>query len=260
MSAQRRVGPLQLLLIGFSTTERFRGDILHELLGLRGRGLLRVLDARLFQRTDEGFTEIDLNPLLADTAEPEANPISRLMRENGGGSNGGHSPAEAIARTSGFALDDLRKLKELVEPSDHTVAVLVEHQWAAHLQDAIRDAGGMLLGQGMLTREVEMIVGDEVQARADAEAAIEIAQAARGAALLDALSTLAERGPQPVEQRSAAAGEIIRVLVDQGYIHPSEAHDAVETLATRGLLELATFEAAVAEVEDVLGRPDEPSD
>jgi hypothetical protein len=257
MSAQRRVGPLQLLLIGFSTTERFRGDILHELLGLRGRGLLRVLDARLFQRTAEGFTEIDLNPLLADKTEPDANPIARLMREDGGGSNGGHSPAEAIARTSGFALEDLRRLKELIEPSEHTVAVLVEHQWAAHLQDAIRDAGGMLLGQGMLTREVEMIVGDEVQARAEAEAAIEIAEAARGAALLDAISTLAERGTQPVEQRSTAAAEIVRVLVEDGFIHPSEAHDAVEALATKGLLELATFEAAIAEVEDVLG-PDPP--
>src|SRR5262245_13489620 len=259
MSAPRRVGPLQLLLIGFSTTERFRGDILHELLGLRGRGLLRVLDARLFQRTDEGFREIDLNPLLVDPVEESPNPIARLMAANGGG-NGGRSPAEAIARTSGFALDDLRKLKEMIEPSDHTVAVLVEHQWAAHLQDAIRDAGGMLLGQGLLTREVELIVGDEVQARADAEAAIEIAQAARGAALLDALSTLSERGTQPVEQRSTAAAEIVRVLVDQGFIHPSEAHDAVEALATKGLLELATFEAAVAEVEDVLGRPDPPTD
>jgi hypothetical protein len=38
MSVQRRIGPLQLLLIGFETTERFRGDVIHELLGLRGRG------------------------------------------------------------------------------------------------------------------------------------------------------------------------------------------------------------------------------
>src|SRR5580765_7211122 len=104
MSAQRRVGPLQLLLIGFSTTERFRGDILHELLGLRGRGLVRVLDARLFQRAADGsFKEIDLNPLLVDPAGEESpNPVARLMAANGGG-NGGRSPAEALALTSGFA-------------------------------------------------------------------------------------------------------------------------------------------------------------
>ena len=44
------VGPLQLLLVGFETTDRFQGDIARELRVLRGRGVIRVLDARLFHR------------------------------------------------------------------------------------------------------------------------------------------------------------------------------------------------------------------
>jgi len=78
------VGPLQLLLVGFETTERFRGDIAGEIGQLRGRGLIRVLDARFYHRAPEGvLTEVDLNPLLADPPAP-ANPLAHLMGTNGG--------------------------------------------------------------------------------------------------------------------------------------------------------------------------------
>ena len=40
-------GPLQLIVVGFETTERFDGQIAREMRELRGRGLIRVLDARL---------------------------------------------------------------------------------------------------------------------------------------------------------------------------------------------------------------------
>jgi hypothetical protein len=259
MSAPRRVGPLQLFLIGFETTERFRGDIIHELLGLRGRGLLRVLDARLFQPAADGtFTEIDLNPVIADPAVPEANPIARLMNANGGNGNGGASSTQVAAQAAGFALEDLRTLKEQIEPSELTVVVLVEHVWAAHLQDAIRDAGGRLLGQGLLTAEVHMLIGDEIQARAEAEAAIEISRATRNAALLEALATLSAREPSSAESRAGAAADVVRVLVDKGFFDASEAAGAIEALTTAGLLEAAAVEAALAEAEDAVARSDPP--
>jgi hypothetical protein len=259
MSVQRRVGPLQLLLIGFDTTERFRGDVIHELMGLRGRGLLRVLDARLFQPGPDGsFTEIDLNPVIADPDVPEANPLARLMNANGGNGNGERPTTEVVAHAAGFALEDLRALKEQIEPSEHTIAVLVEHVWAARLQDAIREAGGRLLGQGLLTSEVHLLIGDEIQARAEAEAAIEIAHAARGAALLDALATLSSREPSPAESRSTAAAEVVRVLVEKGFVHAPEAAGAIDALMTAGFLEAATVEAALAEAEDTVARSNPP--
>jgi hypothetical protein len=261
MSAKRRIGPLQLLLIGFESTARFRGDIVHELMGLRGRGLLRVLDARLFQLAPDGsFMEIDLNPVIADPSKPEANPLARLMNANGGNGGGGLYAHEAVAQATGFALEDLRHLKEQIEPSEHTVAVLVEHVWADHLQDAIRETGGMLLGQGLLTPELHLLIGDEIQARADAEAAIEIARTARGAALLDALATFSAREPSTAESRATAAAEVVRVLVRRGFVHAPEAAGAIEALTSAGLLEAAAVEAARAQVEDEIARSDPPPD
>ena len=248
------IGPLQLLLVGFETTERFRGDIAREIGQLRGRGIIRVLDARLLHRSPEGkLTEVDLNPLLADPP-PQANPIAHLMGTNGGGGNGHKAPQEAFAHTAGFALEDLRRLTEEIGPGEYAAVVLVEHTWAAGLRETVREAGGRLLGQGFLTPEVVMIVGAEIQARADAEAALELAEAARGSALLDALSTIAAReSGGSAEERVRAASEIVRLLVLKGFIHGPEAGAAVDALTTAGVLEAAFVEAAIAEAEDALG-------
>jgi hypothetical protein len=248
------IGPLQLVLVGFETTERFRGEIARELADLRGRGMIRVLDARLFTRSADGrLTEVDLNPLLRDP--PPDRAIAHLLGANGGSGNGSaRTPSEALARTAGFALEDLRRLTDEIEPGDHAAVVLIEHLWAARLREAVIEAGGRLLGQGYLTPEVVMIVGAELQARADAEAAIELAEAARGAALVDALETLAARAESTVEERTRAAVQVVKVLVDKGFVHEPEAAGAIDALAVSGLLESAVVQAAIAEAEEMLAR------
>jgi hypothetical protein len=247
------VGPLQILLIGFETTERFRGDIAREVLSLRGRGMIRVLDARLLHRTPEGeLTEVaPLNPLLADPPPPAENPVARLLATNGAG-NGGRPPSEALAHTAGFALEDLRRMTDEVGPGDYAAVILVEHLWASRLRETVRTAGGRLLAQGFLTPEVVTVVGAELQARADAEIAIELADATRGAALVDALAAISSSRELAAEDRVAAAAQIVRVLVADGFVHEGEAAGAIDALATAGLLEAATVAAAVAEAEDLL--------
>jgi hypothetical protein len=134
--------------------------------------------------------------------------------------------------------------------------VLVEHLWAGRLREVVREAGGRLLGQGFLTPEVVMIVGAEIQARAEAEAAIELAEAARGAALIDALERFAESGTGSIEDRSLGAAQVVRVLIDTGFLHEPEAQAAIDALVTAGLIESAMVQAAIAEAQDALG--DEP--
>jgi hypothetical protein len=253
------VGPLQLVLVGFETTERFRGDIAREVLDLRGRGMIRVLDARLLHRAADGdLTEFDIGPLLAERDDERPNPIARLLGVNGGGGNGGFAPPEAFARTAGFALEDLRRLTDEIGPGEYAAAVLVEHAWAARLRDVVRATGGRLLGQGFLTPEVVMVVGAEIQARADAEAALELAEAARGSALVEALSVLVGRDRGSPKDTARAAAAVVRVLAAEGFVQEAEAPAAIEALATAGLIELATLEAAAAEAEHMLSeRPDE---
>ena len=255
-------GPLQIVIVGFETTERFRGEAARELLDLRGRGMIRVLDARFLHRAPDGkLTEVDLGPLLADRPAERANPVARLLGVNGVGGNGGMRPKQAFARTAGFALEDLRRLTDEIGRGDHAIAILIEHRWAARLREAVREAGGRLVGQGFLTPEVTMVVGAELQARADAEAAIELADAARGSALVDALSILARHGRGSAEQSARAAAEVVRVLVAEGFVHEAEAHAAIDALATAGLIEAALLQAAAAEAQETLDeRTDERPD
>ena len=246
-------GPLQILLVGFETTERFQGEIARELLDLRGRGMIRVLDARFLHRAREGgkLTEVDLGPLIAERPAQDANPIARLLGVNGHGGNGGLAPPEAFARTAGFALEDLRRLTDEIGPGDHAAVVLVEHVWAARLRAVVHRTGGALRAQGFLTPEVEMLVGAELKARADAEEALELARATRGAALLDALAVLASRERPSAEQTARSAAEVIRVLVAEGFVEAAEEPAAIEALANAGLIEAALWQAVIDEAEDV---------
>lgn len=244
------VGPLQIVVVGFETTERFRGDIARELAALRGRGVIRVLDARLFHRSPDGvLTEVDVARVL-DTEQGTA--IAHLLGANGARGNGGGPPSEHLAGTVGFALDDLRRLTDEIGPGDHAAVLLVEHVWASRLRETVREAGGRLLGQGFLTPEVVMIVGAEMQARADAEAAIELADAARGSALVEALERFAT-GTGSAEDRSRGAVQVVRTLVDEGFLDRHEAPGAVDALVTAGMIESAVLHAAIAEAEDLLG-------
>jgi hypothetical protein len=258
-------GPLQLIVVGFETTENFHGQIARELRDLRGRGLIRVLDARLLSRSADGtLTETDLNAIIGEPENSEHRPVAHLFGLNGAANargNGGLRAPEAFARTAGFALEDLRRLTDEIGGGQHAAVLLVEHVWASRLRELVRDAGGLLVAQGMLTPEVVMIVGAELQAKADAEAAIELAEAARGAALLEALATLTEdHQPQEPQPRAAAAAAVVRALVDAGFVHHGEAAEAIDALATRGIVEQALLHGAAAEAEELIAKleNDEP--
>jgi hypothetical protein len=255
MSGERAsIGPVQLLILGFETSEHFQGEVGRELLDLRGRGLIRVLDARLLHRTPDGdLTEVDLGPLVADWPEDRANAVAGLLAANGAGGNGGPRSPEALAGTVGFSVEDLRRLTDEITPGQHAIAILVEHVWAARLRAEVREAGARLVGQGFLTPELAMVVGAELQARADAEAAIELASAARGAALVEALVLIGQRERGSAEDRARSAAEVVRVLTSRGLIHDADASAAIDALATAGLIEMATIEAATAEAEQMLG-------
>ena len=228
-------GPLQLLVVGFPDLDHFTGRIAREMAALRGRGMIRVLDARMLSRHPDGtMSETDLNAVIGEEAGSQYRPVAHLFGLNGhaeaNGDGNGMTP-ETFARTAGFAIDDVRRLTDEIAAGEHAAVVLVEHVWAGALRSGIRAANGLLIAQGMLTPEVMMIVGAELQAKADAEAAID--------------------APQP---RTAAAAAVVRALVDEGLLGEHEAAEAIDALANRGIVERAILHGAAAEAEDLLAR------
>jgi hypothetical protein len=99
-----------------------------------------------------------------------------------------------------------------------------------------------------------MVVGAEIQARAKAKAALELADAAPGSALVEALSVLVGRDRESAKHAArAAAAEVVRVLAAEGFAG-GRGTAAIESLATAGLIELPTLEAAAVEAEDMLSK------
>ena len=238
------IGPLQLLVVGFGPDARFDGMVLDELERLTARGLIRVIDLRFISKNDDGtLADIELTGLDDEEAAEFGDVIDRLLGITG-------PDAEPIAiddtagRSVGLGPDELAALSDEIRPGESVGFLLFEHTWASELKTAIRTVGGFPIAQGLLTREALVMVGREVRAIADAEAAIELADAVSGAAMLDAMATVAAAE----DVKTIAAIESVQTLMAAGLIIDAAAAEALEALLAAELIEATAIEAAVETV------------
>ena len=266
------IGPIQMIVIGFETNDRFKGEIMQELDALRGRGVIRVLDLLFVMKDEAGdifaFEDTDLS----DEEEAQYGALISAMIGLGAGQDVETAVSEALAVSQydyGLTEADVRQVADQIEPGTSAGILLIEHNWAAGFKEAVRNAGGHMLAQGFLTPEALLMVGAELQAIMEAEAAIEVAEAVKGAAMLDALATVVEAAEieeAAMEEaaaavvaaemiKTAAAAEAIRALIVAGLIEDAAAQEAIEALVAAELIEEAAFEQAadaVAQAEAVV--------
>jgi uncharacterized membrane protein len=253
-------GPIQLVVIGFDSLDRFKGEIARELDAVRSRGVIRLIDALAVARTPSGeVVAIEDSDFNVDEVSNLGTAIRGLVGMNGR-ANGAMS-GESSDRGIGLSPEDVRHVAEELEPGTGALFLLIEHSWATGLKHAVRNAGGVPLVQGFLTPEAIMMVGAELRAIVDAETTIEIAEAVKGAALLDALITMEEAAEAAEEAmrvtdevvditnaiRAQAASEAVRALIVAELIEDAAAEEAAGVLVAAGLIEAA----ALAEAEQV---------
>jgi hypothetical protein len=255
-----KIGPIQFVAIGFENPE-FRGQILEELDTVRGKGLIRLIDVLFVSKDNVGNVVV-----LTDTDFDDADltDYGETLQKLAGLEGSASEPTEVNAADSAYGLTvtDVEAVLMQMPPNTATAMVLFEHVWAGGLAEAVREAGGHLLSQGMLTREAVMMVGAEVAAIAEAEYTIAAAEAVRGAAVLDTLAFAeAEAEAQAlmadVAVTTTIAAESLRTLMAAGVIDDSELEPAIVALVEAGLLSpeavavaLANADAAIATVEE----------
>ena len=224
--------PLQVIALSFGRDAGAEDRVLAEVDRLRGRGVLRLLDMLFVAKSQDGTVEQltvgddeDFGSLLAAVV-----PVA----------NGDHPVAPASADGSAaFDRADARALADSLEPGTALAFLLVEHYWAAPLFDAIAETGGMLIGEGFLTAETELVVGAEVAAMEEAAEVIAQAQAEEAAALLTAAAAEAEAAQAVADSQqiqSAAAADALRALITAGLVEEAAAHEAVAALTAAGLI------------------------
>jgi len=158
------LGPVQLLAIGFGPEANFEGRIMAELARLEGEGTIRILDLLFVAKEDDG----DLVALDYQGEDLGAIVGALLGFEFDGD---GEPPEAGVESVGGHAFGLDREQIEAIAanlPAGHSAGVLlVEHVWARRFKSAVRDAGGVPLGEGFLTPEVVAFVGAELVAMSE---------------------------------------------------------------------------------------------
>jgi uncharacterized membrane protein len=158
------LGPVQIIAVAFGPDASFEGRIIDELVALEGKDTIRVLDL-LFVLKDAETGEL----VALDYQGAELGAIVGALLgfdfegENGRQAMPGIDPGHAF----GLSQREIESLGEALEPGHSAGFLLIEHVWARDLKRALRDAGGVPLGEGFLTPETVAGVFGELAAMAE---------------------------------------------------------------------------------------------
>ena len=174
-----KIGPVQLVAIGFPPEADFEGRIMAELERLESHETIRVLDL-LFVGKDAETGDLlaldyqgeDLGAIVGALLGFEFEDDGELA---GGSTEGTEGHAFGLSRT------EIQDIAASLHPGDSAGFVLIEHAWARNLKGAVRDAGGFPLGEGFLTPEAITEVAVELVAMSEALDELEAEEAGAGA-------------------------------------------------------------------------------
>ena len=163
MNDLANIGPVQLMSIGFEPGANFEGRIADELARLESEGTIRVLDL-LFVARDTDSDEI---VVLEHQEKTMGAVVSALL---GVQIDDTEAPSE---HSFGMSAAEIEEMGAALPPGGSAGVLLIEHVWARELKRAIRDAGGIPLGDQFLTPEAVAAVEPQLAAMSKAVRASE---------------------------------------------------------------------------------------
>jgi uncharacterized membrane protein len=172
----QKIGPVQLVAIGFAPEANFEGRIMDELSRLERHETIRILDL-LFVHKDGQTGDL----LALDYQGEELGAIVGALL---GFEFEGDLPSdtqEIESHAFGLSQREIEEIAASLDPGSSAGFLLIEHVWARNLKRAIRDAGGFPLGEGFLTPEAIAAVGAELVAMSEALEELETEEAGAGA-------------------------------------------------------------------------------
>jgi uncharacterized membrane protein len=169
------IGPVQVLVLGFENPD-FRGEIVAEIDRLRQSGTVRLIDAIVVRKHDDGTVQsVHRSDLTQDESAELGATVGALIGFGAAGLEGAELGAEAGAEAGAESNEILDEdhvwyIEESIPAGSAAAIVLLEHRWAIPLRESIRSAGGTLLADawihpqdlvavGLLARE-EALAGD----------------------------------------------------------------------------------------------------
>ena len=145
------IGPVQLLVVSFDEPH-FTGEVVAELRRLRESDVIRLIDALVVQKGDDGdLAAVQWSDLSIGEAEEMGATVGALiglgLDGEAGLEAGAIVGAEAGADGHLIGEDQLWNVADSIPNGSAAAIALVEHLWAAPLRDAIARAGGVASGE-----------------------------------------------------------------------------------------------------------------
>ena len=145
------IGPVQMLVVSFDEPH-FTGEIVDELRRLRESDVIRLIDALVVQKDDDGnLAAVQWSDLSIEESEDLGALVGALI---GLGLDGeaGMEAGVAVgmeAGSDGHLIDEdqVWSVGDSIPDGSAAAIALVEHLWAAPLRDAIARAGGVASGE-----------------------------------------------------------------------------------------------------------------
>jgi len=151
------IGPVQLIVLGFPEPN-FHGQIITELERLRTTDTVRVIDALVVYKDTDGNLEAEhLSNLNQDDVIELDSKVAALVglgfEGEEGAAAGAQLGADAGARGENLMEIDEEEwdVLEEIPPGSAAALILLEHQWAVPLRDAIARAGGFRISDGFIS-------------------------------------------------------------------------------------------------------------
>jgi uncharacterized membrane protein len=158
------IGPVQMIAVAFGPDANLEGRIIDELAKLESERTIRILDL-LFVHKDAESGELlaldhqgeSLGAIVGALLGFDFEGVEEQLQAEGAGD-----------RAFGLTQGEIEQVAMSLEPGTSAGFMLIEHVWARDLKRAIRDAGGVPIGEGFLTPETVRAVEPELAAMADA--------------------------------------------------------------------------------------------
>src|SRR3954464_4467095 len=150
------VGPVQLVVLGFKSPD-FHGEVIAELERLRESDTVKVIDALAGYKDAEGDIEVEhLSNLTQEEAVEVGSKIGALIGLGFAGEEGAEVGAQVGAEAAAdgvqvFTDEDAWDVLEEIPNDSAAALLLIEHQWAVPLRDAIARAGGVRISDGFIS-------------------------------------------------------------------------------------------------------------
>jgi uncharacterized membrane protein len=218
------IGPLQLVFIKFDDESR-TGAIAGELKAVRKTGVIRLVDLLYVYKDKDGSLRSKNVSDLAEASKAEYGLVLQGlmgMREAQKTQGAVDKIAAAMSFSAGeFGLssEHVQEIANRLPLGGSAILALFEHTWAVRLKEAILNAGGELLAQGLLSPEIMALTGTTLHEAIDAAQKIE-----EEASKIAATET-AEAGQKLAQAQADAA---LKIAEAQRIIDEAEAQAAAK--------------------------------